>query len=146
MIIINRLLEEYRKFLAAKPEKILMAMLINQGGKGANQKSRKSKDERNEKNSSSSKFDRNCNYCNRRDHKENQCWTKHPELKPEKSRKNERTKRPKYSLMATTTNVAMPKRQSGPHIWFTDSGASDHFSPHRELFSTFHKLDEPTIS
>ena len=51
--------------------------------------------------------------------------------------------RPKYSLMATTTSVAMPKRQSGPNIWFTDSGASDHFSPHRELFSTFRKLDEP---
>src|SRR5216117_1709946 len=47
--------------------------------------------------------------------------------------------------MATTTSVAMPKRQSGPNIWFTDSGASDHFSPHRELFSTFRKLYEPTV-
>src|SRR5438552_3166758 len=140
-IIINRLLEEYRKFLAARPEKTLMAMLTNQGGKGANQKGRKSKGERNEENSSSSKFDRNCNYCNRRGHKEDQCWTKHPELKPEKSRKDERTERPKYSLMATTTSVAVPKRQSGPHISSTDSGASDHFSPHRELFSTFRKLD-----
>ena len=46
-------------------------------------------------------------------------------------------------MMATTTSAAVPKRQSGPHIWFTDSGASDHFSPHRELFSTFSKLDEP---
>ena len=36
-----------------------------------------------------------------------------------------------------------PKRQSGPHIWFTDSGASDHFSPHREPLQTFRKLDEP---
>ena len=45
--------------------------------------------------------------------------------------------------MATTTSAAVPKRQSGPHIWFTDSGASDHFSPHRELFSTFRKLEEP---
>src|SRR5947207_10519915 len=47
--------------------------------------------------------------------------------------------------MTTTMNVAMPKQQSGPNIWFTDSGASDHFSPHRELFSAFHKLDEPTF-
>src|SRR5437016_630741 len=36
MIIINRLLEEYRKFLAARPEKTMMAMLTQ--GKGANQK------------------------------------------------------------------------------------------------------------
>src|SRR5205814_1311174 len=130
-IIINRLLEEYRKFLAAKPEKTLMAMLTNQGKK----KSKNAK----------AKFDGKCNSCNRQGHKEDQCWIKHPELKPEKSRRNERMERPKYSLMATTTSVAMPKRQSGPNIWFTDSGASDHFSPHRELFSTFRKLDEPTF-
>src|SRR5204862_2802299 len=36
-IIINRPLEEYRKFLGARPEKTMMAMLTNQG-KGANQK------------------------------------------------------------------------------------------------------------
>src|SRR5436190_22575839 len=53
--------------------------------------------------------------------------------------------RSKYSLMATTTSVTTPKRQSGPNIWFTDSGASDHFSPYRDLFSTFRKLDEPTF-
>ena len=53
--------------------------------------------------------------------------------------------KPKYSLITTIMSVAMPKRQSGPHIWFTDSGASDHFSPHRELFSTFRKLDESTF-
>ena len=72
MIIINRLLEEYQKFLAAKSKKTMMAMLINQD-RGVNQKNKKSKDEKNEKNSSSSKFDRNCNNCNKHDYKENQC-------------------------------------------------------------------------
>src|SRR5437667_2486088 len=134
-IIINRLLEEYRKFLAARPEKTLMAMLTNQGGKGANQKGGKSKNAK-------AKFDGNCYHCKKQNHKEDQCWIKHPELRPEKGRRNEKTERPKYSLMATTS-VARPKRQSGPHIWFTDSGASDHFSPHRELFSTCRKLNEP---
>src|SRR5437762_5355458 len=86
----------------------MMAMLTNQG-KGANQKGGKSK---NEKNSSSAKFDGKCNHCSKRGHKEDQCWIKHPELKPEKSRRDGRMERPKYSLMATTTNVAMPKRQS----------------------------------
>jgi hypothetical protein len=132
-IIINRLLEEYRKFLAAKPEKTLMAMLTNQGkGVHKGQKSKK-------------KFDGKCNQCNKQGHKEDQCWIKHPELKPEKGRKDERMERSKYSLMATTTSVTTPKRQSGPNIWFTDSGASDHFSPYRDLFSTFRKLDEPTF-
>src|SRR5579859_3349575 len=36
-----------------------------------------------------------------------------------------------------------PKRQLGPHIWFTDSGASDHFSPHKDLFTTLRTLEEP---
>ena len=136
--IINRLLEEYRKFLAEKPEETRMAMLTNR--KGANQKGGKSKSGRN---SPAFKFDGKCNHCSKRGHKEDQCWIKHPELKPEKSRKDERNEKPKYALMATTTSAAAPKRQSGPHIWFTDSGASDHFSPHRDLFETFKELEEP---
>src|SRR5579859_5308100 len=134
-IIINRLLEEYRKFLITKPEEKRMAMRADQ------RKGGKSKSGRNP--SSSPKFDGKCNHCNKRGHKEDQCWTKHPELKPEKSWRDERNERPKFALMATTTSAAVPKRQSGPHIWFTDSGASDHFSPHRDLFETFHKLEKP---
>src|SRR5271155_1126866 len=41
-IIINRLLEEYRKFLSGRPEEKKMALLINKGGR-ANQKGGKSK-------------------------------------------------------------------------------------------------------
>src|SRR5579859_453666 len=129
-IIINRLLEEYRKFLTTKPEEKRMAMRADQ------RKGGKSKSGRNP--SSSPKFNGNCNHCNKHGHKENQCWIKHPELKPEKGRKDERTETPKYALMATS-----PKRQSAPHIWFTDSGASDHFSPHKDLFTTLRKLEEP---
>ena len=51
--------------------------------------------------------------------------------------------KPKYALMGTVTGAAIPNRQSDSLIWFTDSGASDHFSPHRNLFETFHKLEEP---
>jgi transposase InsO family protein len=128
--IINRLLEEYRKFLATKPEETMMAMLA----KRTNQKGGKSKSGQN---GSSTKFDGKCNHCSKRGHKEDQCWIKHPELKPEKSRKDEK---PKYSLMATAMT---PKQQSEPKIWYTDSGASDHFSPNRSLFKTFRTLDEP---
>src|ERR1700733_3589901 len=140
-IIINRLLEEYRKFLITKPEETKMALLTNQGRR-ANQKGGKSKSGRNS-NSTSPKFDGKCHHCSKHGHKEDQCWIKHPALKPEKYRKDEKSERPIYALMATTTSAVVPKRQSGPHIWFTDSGASDHFSPHRDLFETFRTLEEP---
>src|SRR5271163_3489929 len=135
--IINRLLEEYRKFLITKPEETKMALLTNQG-KRANQKGGKSKSGR-----TSPKFDGKCNHCSKRGHKEDQCWIKHPDLKPEKSRRDEKAEKPKFAMMATVMTPAVPKRQSEPHIWFTDSGASDHFSPHRHLFETFRTLEEP---
>ena len=114
-----------------------MAMRADQRKKGGKSKSGK--------NPIPSRFDGKCNYCSKRSHKEDQCWIKHPELKPEKARKEEQTERVKYALMAMTTSAASLKRQMGPQVWFTDSGASDHFSPHRSLFQTFHKLDEPTV-
>src|SRR5579859_4053532 len=48
-------------------------------------------------------------------------------------------------MMATLATAEVPKRQSGPQIWYTDSGTSDHFSPHRDVFKTFHKLDKPIV-
>src|SRR5271170_2463292 len=105
-IIINRLLEEYRKFLAGKPDETKMAMLTNQR-KGANQKGGKSKNGRNF--SSSPRFDGKCNHCNKCGHKEDQCWVKHPELKPEKSRRDERSEKPKFAMMATVMTPAVPK-------------------------------------
>src|SRR5579859_3134906 len=132
-IIINRLLEEYQKFLITKPEEKRMAMRADQC-KGGKSKSGR--------HTNSTKFDGKCNHCNKRGHKEDQCWTKHPELKPEKSRRDERNEKPKFAMTATIS-VAVPKRQSDPHIWFTDSGASDHFSPHKDLFTTLRKLEKP---
>src|SRR5271169_5018655 len=138
-IIVNRLLEEYRKFLAVKAEKTMMALLTNHG-KSTNQKAGKSKNEKR-----SFKFDGRCNHCSKRGHKEDQCWIKHPGLQPEKGRKDEKKEKPRYSMMATTAGPESPKRQSNPHVWFTDSGASDHFSPHRNLFTTFRKLEKPVV-
>src|SRR3984885_8177707 len=86
-IIINRLLEEYRKFLITKPEETKMALLTNQGRR-ANQKGGKSKSGRNSNSTSSPKFDGKCHHCSKHGHKEDQCWIKHPALKPEKYRKD----------------------------------------------------------
>src|SRR5271163_320398 len=65
-IIINRLLEEYRKFLIIKLEETRMVMLTNQS-KRANQRGGKMKSGRK---SPSSKFDGKCNHCNKCGHKE----------------------------------------------------------------------------
>src|SRR5579859_729241 len=135
-IIINRLVEKYRKFLITKPEEKRMAMHADQH-KGGKSKSGR--------HTNSTKFNGKCNHCNKRGHKEDQCWTKHPELKQEKSRRDQRNERPKFAMMAMVATAEVPKRQSGPQIWYTDSGASDHFSPHRDLFETFHKLDKPIV-
>src|SRR5271168_2070078 len=118
---------------------IIVRSLNTNQGRRANQKGGKSKSGQ----KSNSRFDGRCNHCSKRGHKEDQCWVKYPELRPEKSRKDEKAEKPKYAMMATTMSAAVPKRQSGPHIWFTDSGASDHFSPHRDLFETFRMLEEP---
>src|SRR5271169_1783141 len=98
-IIINMLLEEYRKFLATKAEKTMMALLTNQG-KSTNQKAIKSKNEK------TFKFEGRCNHCSKRGHKEDQCWIKHPGLQPENGRKDEKKERPRYSMMATTAGPA----------------------------------------
>src|SRR5213075_2668115 len=120
--IINRLLEEYRKFLVAKEDKPVTALMSTQGkGKGS-MNSRK-------------RFEGKCNHCKKQGHKENQCWVKHPELRP--TRQGGKDK-PKFSMMATVT-----QRKSDPNVWYADSGASDHFSPHRHLFKMFRTLDKP---
>src|SRR5213075_1146341 len=120
--IINRLLEEYRKFLVAKEDKPVTALMSTQGkGKGS-MNSRK-------------RFEGRCNHCKKQGHKEDQCWIKHPELKPVRQGGKEK---PKISMMATCR-----KRQSDPDTWYADSGASDHFSPFRHQFKTFRTLEEP---
>src|SRR3984885_8291760 len=138
-IIINRLLEEYRKFLVTKPEETKMALLTNQGRR-ANQKGGKSKS--GQKSTSSRQFDGKCNHCNKRGHKEDQCWIKHPELKPEKSRNEGRNETSKYAMMATAMGPVVTKCQSSPHVWYTDSGASDDFSTQHDLFTTFRRLEK----
>src|SRR5579859_4049026 len=84
-----------------------MAMMTGR----ANHKGGKSKSGRNF--SSSLKFIGKCNHCNKRGHKEDQGWTKHPELKLEKSRRDERNEKPKFAMMATLATAQVPKRKSG---------------------------------
>ncbi len=66
-IIINRLLEEYRKLLVNKPEETKLAMISNQGGRRANQKGGKQSRSKYDSYSPSTspKFDGKCNHCKR---------------------------------------------------------------------------------
>jgi hypothetical protein len=67
---------------------------------------------------------------------------KHPELKPTKGAK----KAAAVAMHATVRRTEIHEDSIGkidPSFWFLDSGASDHFSPHRDLFETFQVLDRP---
>ena len=112
----------------------MTAMLTNKE-KSTNQDQEKKK-------SKSKNPDVKCDHCNKKGHKADQCWIKHPELKPERGGRKDKSENPKYSMMAT---AGITKRQTNPDIWYTDSGASDHFSPHKALFESFHELEKPTI-
>src|SRR5436190_5484141 len=86
VIIINRLLEEYRKFQVEKIEKSMTAMLTNK--QKSNQGKKKSKNP-----------DVKCNHCNKKGHKVDQCWIKHPELKSERGGRKDKLENPKYSML-----------------------------------------------
>src|SRR5947207_7762284 len=87
--IINRLLEKYRKFLVTKEDKPVTALVSTQGkGKGST--------------NARKKFEGKCNHCKKQGHKENQCWVKHPELRP--TRQGGKDK-PKFLMMADRKSV-----------------------------------------
>ena len=121
-IIINRIMEEYRKIGAEDAGKTKMAMLT---------KHRKGK--------SPPKNQHVCTHCQKKGHTEEKCWIAHPELRPTKSGSSKKTGKALISMKATL-KVESP---SDPDIWYIDSGASVHFSPHRNKFESYTPLDNP---
>jgi len=83
-LIINRLLEEYRKFQVGKEESAAKQALLTNQWKSTNQK------QEFQKGKSGSRV--KCGHCNKKGHKDSQCWIKHPELKPDGDEKSGRMK------------------------------------------------------
>jgi hypothetical protein len=126
-IIINRIMEEYRKLGAEDAGRINMAMLT---------KHRKGKLSRDHQLDGPT-----CNHCNKQGHTEDRCWTAHPELNPHKNGIKEEAKKATFSMKATLKHDQTTT--GGPEDWYIDSGASNHFSPHRGVFKTFSTLEHP---
>ena len=130
--IIDRFLEEYRKRKGnglGKESKT--AMLTKQTAKGKNPQGRAKK----------------CFSCGKEGHIEANCWIKHPELKPKKgkngSRNNEKEEA-KFSLQATVSeDIESEVNEVSSAYWFLDSGASEHFSPHKGLFISLDGFENP---
>ena len=132
-IIINRLLEEKRKLGLDDAGKLKLAMLTNQS-RGQNRTgTKKSQKTKNDKKSV------NCDHCNKAGHTEDKCWTKHPHLKPSKTPK---PSEPRVSMRAT---VSLGESKSSSDKWYIDSGASDHFSPFRDLFNDVETFSKPDV-
>jgi len=141
-IIINRLLEESRKYgegLENSSEKMKVALLSkSKPGKGGKSTGKKG-------GSTGGKKDLHCDFCNRNGHEEENCWTKHPELKSKKGKNGGKKGDAKFAMSAAIKSIPI-SQTSKTHDdteWYVDSAASEHFSPHRHLFETYEELKEP---
>ena len=71
------------------------------------------------------------------------CWTKHPEKRPAKSGSKSEKKKDKADAKYAMSAVRRAPADSTASHWYLDSGAPEHFSPHRHLFQTFKELSKP---
>src|SRR5579871_3891619 len=89
-----------------------------------------------------------CMHCERTGHVEATCWAKHPELK---SKANKAASQSKLAFSVSTPIVHEAriggnddgKNGESPEHWILDSGATEHFTPHRHLYKTYEELKEP---
>ncbi len=102
LIIINQLLEESRKMGGVTTEssgKMKMALLSNtKPGKGRKSVGKKGgfKD---------GKKDLHYDFCNNDGHEKENCWMKHPELRPKKRKKGRKQRNIKFAMSVTIKSV-----------------------------------------
>jgi hypothetical protein len=137
-VIINRLLEETRKIYGNGASSDVKVALMSNSSPGNPAGKAKKKDP--------TKINLKCTSCGKNGHVEADCWTKHPEKRPiksgSKSEKKKEKAEAKYAMSAVLEHSERPAEPSASH-WYLDSGASEHFSPHRHLFETFKELSQP---
>ncbi|HTS05200.1 MAG TPA: DDE-type integrase/transposase/recombinase, partial [Candidatus Eisenbacteria bacterium] len=90
-----------------------------------------------------------CTHCNKRGHVESTCWAKKD--KPKASITGEA--KVAFQTAAETTKTARKAHIEGhgntdgdggnPTHWILDSGASEHFTPHKHILIDYRSLDEP---
>jgi hypothetical protein len=139
-LIINRLMEEYRKNVSGTGgslSRMVMALLTKQREKNQSKSKSGQKGKSSSSDTSSTSSNEECTHCTRKGHSEPKCWVKYPELRPAKKPS---TKKPAVSMMAVS-RTSFPK--TPPTHWYLDSGSSDHFSPYEQLYESLQYLPEP---
>src|SRR5579871_1244023 len=132
----NRLLDEYRKRRNSGGEMVMSALLTKQGHKAGF------------RGKSHAKAKLKCTHCERTGHVEATCWAKYPELK---SKANKAASQPNLAFSVSKAIVHEARIDGNkddetggsPSHWILDSGATEHFTPHRHLYNTYEQLEKP---
>jgi hypothetical protein len=87
-----------------------------------------------------------CTHCQKKGHVESTCWAKYPHLKG--NTKPTAASEARVAFTATTTTARKAHiggygEVGNPNHWILDSGASEHFTPHRHIMVNYKSLDEP---
>jgi transposase InsO family protein len=139
----NRLLEEWRKRKGQPKGGLLMtAMHTKSSHKSRRKPGNSSVNPTSHTNAKSILL---CTHCQKRGHVESTCWAKYPHLKDDS--KSPATGEARVAFH-TTTKTARKAQVGGSgggnaNYWILDSGASEHFSPHKHVFNNYKKLDDP---
>ena len=142
----NRLLDDYRKRGSqAKSGMVMAAMQANAKGshtrhKGGNTRSRPS----------DGKSRLLCTHCGKQGHVESTCWERYPNLRPKKQQSSDSHAHiafhntshvvRKASVVGNGVDAAAKGR---PDHWILDSGASEHFTPYRNLYGRYLRFKDP---
>jgi len=131
----NRLLEEWRKRKGQPKGGLLMtAMHAKSSHKGRHK-------------TGNSKSNLLCTHCQKKGHVESSCWAKYPHLK-DKSKPSTiaATSEARVAFYATTKTARkahIGANGGNPTHWILDSGASEHFTPHKHILIDYKSLDKP---
>ena len=126
----NRLLEEYRKCANFAGGMVMSALLTNQQQKPG-KSHQKAGSQRSKLKGSA---------CGKIGHVDMTCWQRHPELKP--SKKGASIDEFAHFAFSTMSFIASEAGGTQNH-WILNSGASEHFTPYRELYGTYEPLSNP---
>jgi hypothetical protein len=89
-----------------------------------------------------------CGHYKKKGYTDDKCWIKHPELCPQKGENTGKQSDTRFAMSALVKRTVKPAEQkqtsnSDQEKWYLDSAASEHFSPHRDIFETYEELSKP---
>jgi hypothetical protein len=146
----NRFLEEWRKRKGQPKNGTLMAAMYAGKSQKGKRKPGNSVINPNSNSNVHAKSTLLCTHCQKKGHVEATCWIKYPHLKD--GSKPTTTGEARMAFFTTTESTKTARKASGgthggkksnPKHWILDSGASEHFSPHKHVMHNYKTLDKP---